>query len=271
MNYSVLMSVYDKEKPEYLKQSIESMLNQTVKPEQFVVVEDGALNKSLSDIIDKYKADFNELFTIVKLQVNGGLGNALNQGLKACRNELVARMDSDDISLPRRCEKELKLFLDNPDLSIVGTNIDEFWDNPNEIKCSRIVPSSYEEIKKNIGRIQPFNHPTVMYKRSEVLKGGGYPTTRRNEDRKLFSVMIMNNCKAENINESLLLYRSDKNNYKRRKSWRNCIGCIKVSYSLWRKNLCRFSDFIYVLVGQIFLFILPLFLMKLVSDKLLRR
>lgn len=89
MNYSVLMSVYDKEKPEYLKQSIESMLNQTVKPEQFVVVEDGALNKSLSDIIDKYKADFNELFTIVKLQVNGGLGNALNQGLKACRNELV--------------------------------------------------------------------------------------------------------------------------------------------------------------------------------------
>ena len=133
MNYSVLMSVYDKEKPEYLKQSIESMLNQTVKPEQFVVVEDGALNKSLSDIIDKYKADFNELFTIVKLQVNGGLGNALNQGLKACRNELVARMDSDDISLPRRCEKELKLFLDNPELSIVGTNIDEFWDNPNEI------------------------------------------------------------------------------------------------------------------------------------------
>ena len=118
MNYSVLMSVYDKEKPEYLKQSIESMLNQTVKPEQFVVVEDGALNKSLSDIIDKYKADFNELFTIVKLQVNGGLGNALNQGLKACRNELVARMDSDDISLPRRCEKELKLFLDNPELSI---------------------------------------------------------------------------------------------------------------------------------------------------------
>lgn len=221
------MSVYDKEKPEYLKQSIESMLNQTVKPEQFVVVEDGALNKSLSDIIDKYKADFNELFTIVKLQVNGGLGNALNQGLKVCRNELVARMDSDDISLPRRCEKELKLFLDNPELSIVGTNIDEFWDNPNEIKCSRIVPSSYEEIKKNIGRIQPFNHPTVMYKRSEVLKCGGYPTTRRNEDRKLFSVMIMNNCKAENINESLLLYRSDKNNYKRRKSWRNCIGALK--------------------------------------------
>lgn len=76
------------------------------------------------------------------------------------------------------------------------------------------MPSSYEEIKKNIGRIQPFNHPTVMYKRSEVLKCGGYPTTRRNEDRKLFSVMIMNNCKAENINESLLLYRSDKNNYK---------------------------------------------------------
>ena len=86
-------------------------------------VEDGALNKSLSDIIDKYKADFNELFTIVKLQVNGGLGNALNQGLKVCRNELVARMDSDDISLPRRCEKELKLFLDNPELSIVGTKM----------------------------------------------------------------------------------------------------------------------------------------------------
>ena len=110
MNYSVLMSVYYKENPQYLKQAIDSMLNQTLKPEQFVIVEDGKLNNFLHKMVMLYKEKYSDLFTVIELKVNVGLGMALDIGLQHCRNELVARMDSDDISLPERCEKQVKLF-----------------------------------------------------------------------------------------------------------------------------------------------------------------
>lgn len=271
MNYSVLMSVYDKEKPEYLVQSIESMLNQTVPPEQFVIVEDGKLHKSLEDVIQNYKIKHPNLFTILPLSENVGLGRALDHGMKVCRNELIARMDSDDISQPERCEKELKLFENDPKLTIVGTNIDEFWDDPNDIKCSRVVPSAPEEIRKRIGRIQPFNHPTVMYKKSEVVRCGGYGRMRRKQDRDLFSRMVNMGCKARNINESLLLFRSNADNYKRRKSWSYCKSTIDVTYEIWKRGHCSFGDLAYVTIGQIILFVLPMPIMRILSDQFLRK
>lgn len=271
MNYSVLMSVYDKEKPEYLRQAIESMLCQTVMPEQFVIVLDGKLNDELQKVIDEYNAKNQALFTIVPLKQNVGLGIALDIGLTKCRNELIARMDSDDISLPERCEKELKLFEQDTNLVIVGTNIDEFWDNPKNIKCSRIVPSEPEEIKKRIGRIQPFNHPTVMYKKSEVVRCGGYGKMRRKQDRDLFSRMVNMGCKARNINESLLLFRSNADNYKRRKSWSYCKSTINVTYTIWKRGHCSFGDLVYVTVGQVVLFLAPMPIMRFLSDNILRK
>lgn len=271
MKYSVLMSVYDKEKADYLKQAIESMLNQTAKPEQFVIVLDGKLNDELQEIIDEYSSKDKSLFTIIPLKQNVGLGRALDTGLKYCRNELVARMDSDDISLPKRCEKELHLFENDRSLSIVGSNIDEFWDNPNDIKCSRVVPSEPEEIKKRIGRIQPFNHPTVMYKKSDVMRCGGYGHTRGNEDRDLFSRMINMDCMAKNINESLLLFRSNADNYKRRKSFIRLKSIYKVTFDIWKRGHCSLGDLLYVTTGQLVLFVMPLPIMKLISDKILRK
>lgn len=271
MDYSVLMSVYDKEKPQYLEQSIQSMLQQTAKPEQFVIVKDGVLNNNLQNIIEKYKKLYPNLFTVVSLKQNVGLGRALDHGLKACRNELVARMDSDDISLPQRCEKQLKIFEADEKLAIVGTNIDEFWDDPKDIKYSRVVPSEPEEIKKRIGRIQPFNHPTVMYKKSEVIRCGGYGKMKRKQDRDLFSRMINMGCKARNINESLLLFRSNADNYKRRKSWTYCKSTIDVTVKIYHRGHCSLGDLIYVTVGQIALFIMPMPVMKFVSDKVLRK
>lgn len=271
MNYSVLMSVYDKEKPDYLKQAIESMFCQTVKPEQFVIVLDGKLNDELQNVIDEYKSNDKGLFTIVPLKQNVGLGRALDIGLRQCRNELVARMDSDDISLPERCEKELRLFEQDSELVIVGSNIDEFWDNPSDIKCSRVVPSEPDEIKKRIGRIQPFNHPTIMYKKSEVIRCGGYGKMRRKQDRDLFSRMVNMGCKARNINKSLLLFRSNEDNYKRRKSWSYCKSTIDVTYTIWKRGHCSFVDLAYVTVGQMVLFLTPMPIMKLISDKVLRK
>ena len=271
MNYSVLMSVYDKERPEYLEQSIQSMLQQTVMPEQFVIVEDGELNDDLQRIVKKYQSEYPGLFTIVPLKQNVGLGRALDHGLKACRNELVARMESDDISLPQRCEKQLNVFAKDNQLAIVGTNIDEFWDDPQVIKCSRVVPSEPEEIKKRIGRIQPFNHPTVMYKKSEVIRCGGYGKMKRKQDRDLFSRMINMGCKARNINESLLLFRSNADNYKRRKSWTYCKSTIDVTRKIYQRGHCSLGDLVYVTAGQIALFVMPMPIMKFVSDKILRK
>lgn len=105
--YSVLMSVYANDQPEYLMQAADSMLNQIIFPEQFVVVIDGPVSDEINHLVNRYEHEYKKMFTVVALQSNSGLGNALNEGLKHCRNELVARMDADDISLPERCEKEL--------------------------------------------------------------------------------------------------------------------------------------------------------------------
>lgn len=102
--------------------------------------------------------------------------------MKHCRNELVARMDADDILLPKRCEKELECFEKNEELAICGCNIDEFYDDPENVETIRRVPSEYKDIVKFIKRRQLFNHPTVMYKKSEVLRCGGYGSLRRKQD-----------------------------------------------------------------------------------------
>lgn len=144
--YSVLMSVYYKEHGNYFKESIDSMLNQTLMPEQIVIVKDGELTGELNHIIANYEKQYQNIFTILQLETNMGLGVALNKGLKVCRNNLVARMDSDDIALPSRCEKQVDEFNSDSQLSLLGTNIFEFKENPKDIISQRIVPSEHKDI-----------------------------------------------------------------------------------------------------------------------------
>lgn len=268
--YSVLMSVYNKDSPAELKQSIDSMLAQTVLCDQFVLVEDGPLSEELTKAIEYYDGTCTGLFTIVKLTKNSGLGKALDKGLLVCRNELVARMDADDISLPERCEKLLKLFDENPRLGLAGTNIDEFYDDPLNIVSSRVVPSDYESIVRFMRRRSPFNHPTVMFKKSEVIRCGGYGEMRRKQDLDLFSRMINMGCYALNINESLLLFRSNEGNYRRRKSWEYCKSYIDVERENYRRGYCSFWDLTVVTIGQFVMHIAPMRVMKKLSDTFLR-
>lgn len=269
--YSVLMSVYPKEKPSELIDSIESMLNQTVMCDQFVLVEDGSLPDELEQIIIKYEAKFPTLFTIVRLPENIGLGKALDKGLVECRNDLIARMDADDISLPKRCEKLLKLFFENEHLSLAGTNIDEFYDDPANVVSRRVVPSDYESICRFMRRRSPFNHPTVMFRKCEVLRVGGYGNMRRKQDLDLFARMINQNCYALNIDESLLLFRSNNDNYKRRKSWEYCKSYIDVERENYKRGYCSLFDLTVVSLGQVVMYLSPMWMMKALSDKLLRK
>lgn len=269
--YSVLMSVYIEDKCEYVKLAIDSMLNQTVKPEQYVIVKDGKVNDDIEKLLIEYDKEYPNLFTIVKIKNNSGLANALNEGIKVCRNELVARMDADDISLPERCEKELEMFIDNPNLAVCGCNIDEFYDNKNNIKSSRVVPCEYEDIK-NFGRKrQPFNHPTVMYKKTVIEEVGGYPDLRRKEDFDLFSRIIVSGAYVRNIDESLYLYRANINNYLRRKSKENMKAALE-AYKLHRdRKGCGMFDYIEICTAEIIFHFLPIGIMKVVSDKILRK
>jgi glycosyltransferase involved in cell wall biosynthesis len=270
-SYSVLMSVYNKDTEDELRQSIESMLNQTILCDQFVLVEDGPIGNDLSLVVDEYSSEYQDIFTVIKLPENRGLGKALDVGLKECRNELIARMDADDISLKTRCEKLLQLFDENPKLAIAGTNIDEFYDNPKNIVSSRVVPSDYDSICKFMKRRSPFNHPTVMFKKSEVIRCGGYGQMRRKQDLDLFARMINMNCYALNINESLLLFRSNEGNYKRRKSWEYCKSYIDVERENYKRGYCSFWDLTIVTVGQVVLHIAPIGVMKKLSDIFLRK
>lgn len=268
--YSVLMSLYKKENPTFLKLAIDSMLQQTILPDEIVIVEDGPLTEELYNAIDNYILKYPDLFTIVKNEINLGLGLSLNNGLKICKNELVARMDTDDISKPCRCEKQLSVFKTNPELTIVGSYIDEFKDDISNVISVRKVPCETKEIYNYAKRRSAFNHPVVMYKKSKVLECGGYSDLRRNQDVDLFGRMLFSGHKAKNIDEALLWFRNNNDLAKRRRSWENTISYIKTIKKFWKMGYSNFNDFLVVSIAQLTMYILPLKLQHLIYKKFLR-
>ena len=171
--FSVLMSVYAREQSEHLIAALHSVFEQTVSPTEVVLVEDGPLTTELNTVITDFSERYSAL-KIVKLAKNMGLGNALNVGLSACTYSLVARMDSDDLSLPNRFETQLKVFEKDLEVSVVGGWISEFENNPEQIISYRKVPEFDSEIKHFFCSKSPVNHVTVMFRKEDILKVGGY-------------------------------------------------------------------------------------------------
>ena len=182
-NYSVLMSVYIKEKPEYLKEAITSILNQTVKTNDFVIVCDGHLTEGLNKVIADFVTTYSGLFNVYRLEHNMGLAKALNNGILQCKNEIIVRMDSDDVSMPDRVEKQMKAMKEK-NADIVGSNIIEFVGDISNTGNMRVVPENNEEIIMFAKNRSPFNHPSVMYKKSAVIEAGFYEDYRFFEDYK---------------------------------------------------------------------------------------
>lgn len=269
--YSVLLSLYIKEKPEYLQLALQSMIVQSYPPDEIVIVKDGPITEELQKVLDKFCLDYPNLFQIVGYKKNRGLGLALNYGLEHCHNELVARMDTDDISKYNRCEKQVKVFEKCPELAIVGSAVDEFYDDPSNVTGRRIVPSESNEIYEFAKRRSAFNHPVVMYRKSKVEEFNGYDNLRRNQDVDLFGRMIFGGCKAFNFKESLLYFRSDENLAKRRKSWDNSKSYIKTIRKFWKMGYSSFIDYCIVAVGQTLMFALPINLQNWVYSKFLRK
>ena len=264
--YSVLMSLYKKENPEYLRIAIDSMLNQTVAPDEIVLVEDGPLTDELYVVLDDYP-----MLHRIQNEKNLGLGLALNVGLKECRNELVARMDTDDCSKPERCEKQLQRFLEKPYLAIVGSHIDEFIGDISNVVSQRIVPTTFEEIYKFAKKRSAFNHPAVMYSKTAVLENNGYADLKRNQDVDLFGRMLFNGYKAENIDEALLWFRSSDELAKRRKSWQNTWSYIATIRNFWKMGYSSFADYAIVGIAQTGMYLMPIKLQNYIYKNFLRK
>ena len=268
--YSVLMTVHTQEDPAHFADALDSMVNQTYKPDEIVLVKDGPVTDSLQAVIDARSRDGAPIVQ-VQLPKNVGLGLALNEGIKVVKNDLMARMDSDDWSMPDRCEKQVRAFEENPGLDIIGCPVREFVGSHDNIVGERKGPITNEEIYRYARKRDPFNHPTVMYRKTAVVRAGCYADYRKNQDTDLWIRMLSNGVVCANLPEPAFLFRFDEQTYHKRKSWVNTRTLIEIRYKAWRSGFNSFWDFSVVAVAQLGMFVLPVGFQKFVYQKILRR
>lgn len=269
--YSCLLSLYKNEKKEYLILALDSMINQTYPPDEIVLVEDGELTPELYKVLDDYNNKYPGLFKFVINEKNLGLGLSLNRGLAVCKNELVARMDTDDFSLPQRCELQIKAFEENPSLDIIGCSVKEFKNDINNIIGERTVPFENRDIYKFAKYRDPFNHPTVMFRKSKVIESGGYLPYRKNQDTDLWIRMLQHNAVCKNLTEDLFRFRFDDGTYKKRKSWVNTKILIEIRFKAFKSGFNTFFEFLIIFWGQILVYLLPQNCQEFIYKRILRK
>lgn len=269
--YSVLMSVYHKEDPEYLSAAITSMLEQTAPPDDYVIVCDGPLNEALDRVLEDFASRYPDVMQIVRLPENIGVGLAAKEGLQYCRNELVAKMDSDDLSVPDRCQRQLEEFERDPELTLLGGFIEEFDTLTGEPFALRQVSGDHEGICRHARRRCPMNNVTVMYKKSAVLAVGSYRDLRRAEDYDLFSRLLIAGYRAKNIEDVLVKVRVDPNSHRRRSGLPVLKACSSIWWNSYRKKFSSLGDLLFCMVGGVGLFLCPSFLQKLLYNSFLRK
>jgi glycosyltransferase involved in cell wall biosynthesis len=281
--YSVLMSTYWKESPEFLKAAVESMLAQTVKPSEFVLVCDGKLTEQLNQVIDS----FGEKLTVYRRDENRGLGQSLQEGLQHCHEDIIVRMDSDDISLPNRCARELQA-MRKYQADIVSGTVLEFSEEktiakenmPSSIDSDaltervisnadvlrtmpdvigrRALPEKHEDILRYSRKRNPFNHPAVCFRKDVILRAGGYNDAfPLFEDYDLWTRALANGAKGYNLTEPVLYMRAPKDLYKRRGGWRYAKDMLRFHESLLKRGYTTLAGFLTGAVPHAIVCVLP--------------
>ncbi len=268
MNFTVLLSIYKKEQPTYLKQSFDSLFTQTLLPSEIILVKDGLLTSELDCIIAEYVQKYPTI-KVIPLEQNRGLGKALNEGLKYCSYNLVARMDTDDIAKPDRFEKQLQIFKEHPEIDVCSSWIEEFDENINNILSIKKLPEHHQEIVHYAKHRCPVNHPVVMYKKDAVLRAGGYEGFP--EDYRLWIKMLMNESKFYNIQESLLYFRFSKDMIKRRGGWKYAIDDLKSQVSFYKMGFFSLPTLLYNIIIRITVRLIPNSLRATIYKKFLRK
>lgn len=241
MKFSVSMCVYNGDNPLHFETAIESIINQTVKPDEIVLVVDGPINEALNDIVVKYEE--NDLFKVIRLKENQGHGNARRIGLENCTHDIVAIMDADDISMLDRFERQVEYFVNDEEISIIGGQISEFIDFAENVVGQRIVPLNDSEIKEYAKTRCPMNLVTVMFKKSDINKVGGFIDWYCEEDYYLWLRMILANMKFANTNDILVNVRVGKEMYNRRGGWKYFKSEYALQKYMKKNKLIGFSTY----------------------------
>ena len=241
--FSVLIAVYTKEQPLFFREALRSVFEQSLIPNEVVLVKDGPLTEELEQIIVDFSSK-NEQLKVITLEKNQGLGEALRIGLNACSFDLVARMDSDDICKPYRFEKQIAFLKEHKEITIVGSWIEEFSDCKEEIEAIRELPQEDKQLKIFMKWRNPFNHMTVMFRKKDILAVGGYQPFYLLEDYYLWNRLANANYYFANIGESLLWARGGYTMLERRGGWKYVVSeskLLKFMYRSGRINIVEFG------------------------------
>jgi glycosyltransferase involved in cell wall biosynthesis len=270
--YSVLMSIYRKETASFFRTAIESIANQTIPPSQIVLVEDGPLTNELDKEIERFQDENPGLMDLVSISENHGLGYALAKGMLACRYEIVARMDTDDIAAADRLERQLQAFKEHPEIDMVGSQVTEFVRDPQKPLSISQLPVMFDQIKAFSKRRNPFRHPTMVLKKSSVLEAGNYNGDFLFfEDWDLFNRMLQNGCHALNIDASLVSMRVSEDFFGRRGGPGYIPYIWKFKVAQLRRGYFSFGDFLVSTVPHIAVSLMPNNLRSLIYTHILRK
>lgn len=256
-NYTVIMSIYHKVNPEHLRISINSILNQTYKTNEFIIIKDGKLTIEQENILEPIVRDNKNIIKIFEFEENMGAGQAYNKGIEMCTNKWAAIMDSDDFAVENKFEKQMTYLFDHSDIDAIGTNAVEFLDNFENIVSTRIMPESNDEIIKfGHGRC-PMIQPTVIFKVDSVKKAGSYQHSPLTEDFDLYIRMIMNNCKFYTYQEVLYYIRTSEDFFKRRGGFKYLKPILSFKYKYYKKGYFTFFQFLKTAVSSLIMALLP--------------
>jgi glycosyltransferase involved in cell wall biosynthesis len=269
--FSVLISLYEKENPSYFRQAMESIFHQTLMPDEVILVLDGYIPQELMNVLNIFVEKYSEILRVIPLKENVGLGSALNEGLQYCKYDYVARMDTDDICMPNRFERQIKLFVEHPEVSVVGSWVDEFSVNPQQIVSTRKLPEAHTDLVQYFKSRNPLNHPSVMFKKQAILKVGGYKHFYLLEDYYLWARLIYSNYKLYNIQESLLLFRANPQMMSRRGGFDYAKSEVRLFNEFRKLKLISLVDFCKNVLIRVSVRLLPNGCRTFLYEKLLRR
>lgn len=269
--FTVLMSVYVNDSALFLEESLESVRNQTRLPDQLVIIQDGEVSYEITETISNFSEKVPFIVDVIVLQENHGLGFALAKGVIASSNEVIIRSDSDDISVNNRFDKLTSYLKINPEITIVGSYISEFNGSKTNLVGERKVPLSSEAIANFAKYRSPFNHPSVAFKRSEIIKIGNYHSIRGVEDYDLWIRAVHYNCSMANIPESLVLMRVGEEMYSRRGGKGYLKNYTLIKYNAYKLHVVNFFEFIFGISIMSIHVSLPVFFKKIIYTKLLHK
>ncbi|MBO4308848.1 MAG: glycosyltransferase [Clostridia bacterium] len=272
MKFSVLMSVYAKDDPAFLQSSLESIYDsQTVKPDEIIIVFDGHLSPSLTDVLYRFMEGRENVVRFLPQETNRGLGEALRIGQSACHGDYIFRMDADDISRSDRFEKQVGYLTEHPEIDVLGTATEEFLQSPGDLESICSFPAEHERIAKLAKKRNPINHMTVCIRREALMRVGGYETMLYLEDYYLWLRMLAAGCRFANLSEPLVDVRVGNGFYARRSANRQVKGWKALQqFMLREKMITRMRATINMLTVRIFVLIPPFF-KKWIYRHLMRR